>query len=71
MSEITDVTKIIIGHRISAVRHADEILIFHQGRIVERGSHEELMRLKGEYYRTYQVQYGDYKPDGEEAASCQ
>lgn len=52
-------TKIIIGHRISSVRHADEILILENGRIVERGTHEELMAKKGRYHQTYVVQYGE------------
>lgn len=57
-------TKVIIGHRISAVRDADEILILRDGKILERGTHEELMKQKGEYYRTWCVQYG------EEAGAC-
>lgn len=60
-----DSSKIIIAHRISAVRHADEILILEGGRIIERGTHETLMAKRGQYYRTYQVQYG------EEAEACQ
>lgn len=61
LSDIKDVTKLIIGHRISAVRHADEIVILDHGKIVERGTHRQLMELGGEYYRTYQVQYGEYE----------
>ena len=52
-------SKIIIAHRISAVRRADEILILDGGEIIERGTHEELMEKRGQYYKTYQVQYGE------------
>lgn len=55
-----EATKIIIAHRISAVRHADEILILEDGQIVERGTHESLLHNKGYYYKTYMAQYGDY-----------
>ena len=53
-------TKIIIAHRISAVRNADEIIILDEGRIVERGTHETLLQERGYYYKTYMAQYGDY-----------
>ncbi len=59
LKELKGSTKIIIGHRVSAVRHADEILILEEGRIVERGSHKELMEKRGRYYQTYVVQYGE------------
>lgn len=59
LAELKRSTKIIIGHRISSVRHADEILILENGRIVERGTHEELMAKKGRYHQTYVVQYGE------------
>ncbi|MCI9647723.1 MAG: ABC transporter ATP-binding protein [Lachnospiraceae bacterium] len=52
-------TKIIIAHRISAVRRADEILFLESGMIKERGTHEALMAQKGLYYETYLAQYGD------------
>ncbi len=51
-------TKVIIAHRISAVRHADEIIYLNNGQIAERGTHEELLAKKGLYYETYKVQYG-------------
>lgn len=51
-------TKMIIAHRISAVRHADEIIYLENGRVAERGTHEELLARKGLYYATYQAQYG-------------
>ena len=53
-------TRFIIAHRISAVKNADEILYFEDGRIVERGTHSELLRLRGRYYDTYCEQYRDY-----------
>lgn len=58
LKDLQGITKIIIGHRISAVRHADEIIYLENGRIAERGTHEELLSKKGLYYQTYQAQYG-------------
>ncbi len=61
LSELEDTTKIIIAHRISAVRNADEIIILEEGSIAERGTHEELLQAKGQYYKTYKAQYGELK----------
>jgi ATP-binding cassette subfamily B protein len=55
-----EATKIIIAHRISAVRNADEIIILEEGKIVERGTHDNLLQNKGYYYKTFMAQYGDY-----------
>ncbi len=63
LRNLSDTTKIIIGHRISAVCHADEILILENGRIAERGNHKSLMEKKGLYYQTYAAQYGTPKEE--------
>ena len=56
-----DMSKIIIGHRISSVKDADEIIVLEDGKVAERGTHAELIRKKGLYYSTYEAQYGDYR----------
>ena len=59
LQELKSCTKIIIGHRISAVQNADQILILENGRVAERGTHEELLKKRGLYYQTFKVQYGE------------
>lgn len=46
-------TTFVIAHRLSTVRNADCIMVLEQGRIIERGSHDELMEKKGRYYQLY------------------
>ena len=48
-------TALVVAHRLSTVRHADRILVMNRGRIIESGSHPELMALKGFYYRLHQL----------------
>ncbi len=57
-------TKIIIGQRISSVRHADEIIILKDGSISERGTHDELLAQRGYYYETYCLQQGISETEG-------
>ncbi len=64
LNELEDTTKLIIAHRISAVRHADEIIYLQDGKIAERGTHEELLEKRGLYYQTYLAQYGSYLAEG-------
>lgn len=59
-------TTFIIAHRISSLRHADEIIVLDEGRIVQRGTHEQLIRLPGPYRQTYNIQYADRPHTDEE-----
>ena len=52
-------TSIVIAHRLSTVRGADVILVVRDGKIIEQGRHDELMRRRGHYYRLYTRQYED------------
>jgi ATP-binding cassette, subfamily B, multidrug efflux pump len=53
-------TTFVIAHRISSLKHADEIVVLEGGQIVQRGKHEELLRQAGPYLETYKIQYSDH-----------
>lgn len=53
-----------ISHRLSSTRFCDRILFISDGRVIEEGTHEELMALKGSYYKMYQLQSYYYKEQG-------
>ena len=57
LAELNGMTKIIIAHRISAVRKADKIIVLDKGKVAECGTHEELLKLGGLYKETYDSQY--------------
>jgi subfamily B ATP-binding cassette protein MsbA len=50
-------TTLVIAHRLSTIEHADQIIVMHQGRIAEQGSHQELLRLDGLYSRLHAMQF--------------
>ena len=57
IKNISGMTKIIIAHRISAVRKADKIIVLDGGKVCEEGTHEELLAKGGLYKETYDSQY--------------
>ncbi|MCL5017237.1 MAG: ABC transporter ATP-binding protein/permease [Patescibacteria group bacterium] len=57
----TGKTVIIISHRFSTVRNADKIYVLDKGQIVESGNHKELMKMKGKYYKAFNIQAKGYK----------
>ena len=65
---IADRTSLIIAHRLSTVRNVDRILVLHHGRLVEQGSHTELLARGGTYARLYELQYREQEPAGSAAA---
>jgi ATP-binding cassette subfamily B multidrug efflux pump len=58
-------TSFVIAHRLSTIRNADRIMVVEEGGIVESGTHEELIRLKGQYYNLYTSQFKFLNGEGE------
>jgi ATP-binding cassette subfamily B protein len=56
---LTGRTAIVIAHRLSTIQKADRILVMHRGQLRESGSHQQLLRERGLYWRLYQLQYKD------------
>ncbi len=49
-------TSIVIAHRLSTIQNADSIAVIHHGKVVEQGTHAQLIELKGKYYKLYTSQ---------------
>jgi subfamily B ATP-binding cassette protein MsbA len=54
-------TTIVIAHRLSTVRNADQIIVFDEGRIIERGTHDDLIKHSGVYNRLVEIQKGYHR----------
>lgn len=67
---MTDRAALLISHRLSTVRLADQILVLDQGRIIERGTHAELVAARGAYAELFEMQAGRYRlqPDAPSAS---
>ena len=50
-------TMLIVAHRLSTIQHADHIILLSHGEIMEEGTHQSLLKLKGRYYQLYNLQY--------------
>ena len=60
---MTDKTTLVIAHRLSTLSHMDRILVFHDGMIVEDGSHRQLLLKKGRYKALWDAQVGGFLPE--------
>jgi ATP-binding cassette subfamily B protein len=60
-----DKTVMVIAHRLSTLAHLERILVFHEGKIIEDGNHNELLNLKGHYAKMWSMQAGGFLPEQE------
>ena len=47
----------MVAHRLSTIQHSDKIIVLSKGVIIEEGTHQELLKQKGQYYKLYTLQY--------------
>ncbi|SFU69171.1 peptidase domain-containing ABC transporter [Butyrivibrio sp. M55] len=59
-------TMLIIAHRLATVKNCDKIIVMDKGQIIEQGSHEELLKLRGKYWKLWEMQQGNFSVNSEE-----
>ena len=52
-------TSFVIAHRLSTIQNADQVIVMDRGKIIEQGTHEELLRQRGDYFQLYTMQFAD------------
>lgn len=57
---------LIIAHRLATVKNCDVIIVLDKGQIVEQGTHEELLEMKGQYYKLWEMQQGNFQIEEDE-----
>ncbi len=60
-------TTIVVAHRLSTLLHMDRILVFDKGKIVQDGSHKELLKTKGLYKTLWDAQVGGFLPENKDS----
>ena len=58
---MTGRTSLVVAHRLSTIQKCDRIIVLHHGELREAGTHNELLAMRGLYWRLYQLQYSDEK----------
>jgi ATP-binding cassette subfamily B protein len=60
---VTNRTSLVIAHRLSTIQRADQIVVMHKTQLREMGTHQELLAVKGIYWKLYQLQYKEQEAD--------
>ena len=67
---MTGRTSLVIAHRLSTIQRADRILVMHKAELRELGTHQELLTLRGIYWKLYQLQYQEQELSARETAKA-